>query len=188
VFHNAVEWDWLIPGLTIPAMWCGFVLLQGVHDSATIAIRGRLTWAFAAVFTFLLVVSTAGFVGNDALSRSYGAANRGDYSTAAADARYAAEWQPWSYLPWLEVGSAERALGHTSAALSAYRTAVQRGPGSWQTWVALSSIAGGEERVRALDRATELDPRGRQIAKLCSGSPLPGCVLARHLRAASASS
>jgi hypothetical protein len=175
VLHTGVDWDWLIPGMTIPAIWLAYALLASEQHAITVPLTGIIRWALGTVLGVTTVLATLSLIGNMPLSRSYQAANRGDYRTAIRDAHEAADFQPWSYLPWMEIGSANQALGNKAAALSAYRTAALRDPVRWEPWVSLAALATGRQRTHALEVASRLNPLGYQLRRLCKRPNTPGC-------------
>ena len=141
--HTGVDWDWLLPALTLAALFTACALLSADAESQP-AIHRSAQWVLAGTGLVVALVATFGLIGNRQLSAAYAAAGRGDFSTAVVDARSAARWQPWSYLPWLTIGSAERALDNPTAARHAYQTAVKRDRGRWDAWFGLASISSGQ--------------------------------------------
>jgi hypothetical protein len=179
LLHTNVDWDWLVPAVTIPALWCGYALVAANSDAMPVRLvgyRGRICGAIAAV---CILAAAAALVGNIRLSESYAEANNGNYAAAIREARSAADWQPWSFLPWMEVGSANQALRNHAAALAAYETAARRDPARWEPWIALATVATGPERTRALENATRLNRLGTELANLCDRSLSDGCPTTR---------
>jgi hypothetical protein len=175
ILHSGVDWDWLIPGMTIPAIWLGYAILASQPNARTVRLTGAVRLGVGALLAAVAVLATVGLLGNIALSRSYEAANSGKYRAAISDGHNAADWQPWSFLPWMEIGTANQALGQHAAAVQAYRVAASRDPVRWEPWVSLAAVAAGGERTRALEEGFRLNPLSRQLRALCKRSGAPGC-------------
>jgi hypothetical protein len=165
--HAGVDWDWWIPGMTMPALWCAVVLLTSDRRSRAVRLVSATRASLAVLALVIAAVAVVTLIGDEALSRSYDAANSGHYARAVADARFAAKWQPWSYLPWIEIGTADLAQKHRKAAAGAFVRATEAGPNTWQSWVALAAATSGRRRAAALSHAYELNPLGTQVAALC---------------------
>ena len=174
-----MDWDWLLPALTLAALFTACALLSADAESQP-AIHRSAQWVLAGTGLAVALVATFGLIGDRQLSAAYAAAGRGDFSTAVVDARSTARWQPWSYLPWLTIGSAERALDKPTAARHAYRTAVNRDHGRWDAWFGLASISSGHPRTESLRTARRLNPLSPQIARFCRHDPEPGCQGIAH--------
>jgi hypothetical protein len=180
LLHTGVDWDWLVPGMTIPAIWLGYAILASEQGARTVALRGATRWCIGALLGAVTVLGALGLVGNIRLSQSYEAANIGQYGRAIQEAHDAADWQPWSFLPWMEIGSANQALGDQTAALAAYRTAARRDPVRWEPWASLAALSTGTYRTHALREASRLNPLGSQILALCKQPRTPGCPRGRR--------
>jgi len=116
----------------------------------------------------LAVVAGVGLVGNQQLLDSYSAANRGDFRAAEQHASDAARWQPWSFLPWMQMGNARWALGDVDGAHSAYQTAASKEPERMEPELALAEISSGAAQQRAVQRVKLLNPIGPERSMLCN--------------------
>ena len=114
----------------------------------------------------LVALSFAGHVGNSALARSIEATGTGDYEDAAADARSARRWAPWSYEPWQRLGEAQLAAGELRAARENFRRALRRDPENWVLWYELAAASDGQMHDRALAAAVRLNPRSPEVVEL----------------------
>jgi hypothetical protein len=166
--HAAIDWDWQVPAVTLVAIWCGSAILMADDRFDVATPRAIRRWGFAGVSVLIGIIALLSLVGNAALSRATSALDRGDYSAAAADARTATRWQPWSYRPWEILGGALAASGDPAGAQRAYRTAAARDPARWEAWLDLASLSTGADRHHALVRTMALNPFAPAIAATCS--------------------
>jgi cytochrome c-type biogenesis protein CcmH/NrfG len=177
--HTGVDWDWLLPTLTLVAIWTGSALVA--TDSGRryrVAAAGR--WSVAAVTVVVAVAAALGLAGNLELARGSDAARRGDFRSAVADLTQAADHQPWSAQPWIQIGGARLGFGDVAGAKAAYRRAIDRDPTSWDAWFQLANLLSGDARTRALLKARSLNPRSPEIDHLCLENQEPGCINIRH--------
>jgi len=166
--HAALDWDWEVPLLVLVSLACATSLLALAPARPVLALTGRrralgLT-ACAALIASALVVH----VGNRAAASAVDAIARDDPDTAAASARRARTWMPWSYEPWQLLGEAQLARGEDAAAAASLRRAAGRDPGQWSVWYDLALAARGPARVDALTRARELNPRSVEVSDLAA--------------------
>jgi hypothetical protein len=164
--HTGVDWDWELPGVTLVGLICASAILvagRGTARATAPSTRLRLlaTGALAAGALFAGI----GLLGNTALSKSEAARERGDFVRAAADARHARFWAPWSPAPWAALGRAELGVGLLKDAQRSFRKAIAIDRGDWQLWYDLASASSQRARFRALQRATILFPRSNLIAQ-----------------------
>ncbi len=152
--HAAFDWDWEMPVVTLPALFCAAALVLMDERAA----RVRLPLAGVAVVLALLAVP--GLVGEDALARGESAATRGDYARAASAYRRARTALPWDTEPLLGVAIAEAGARNPRAARAAIDDALDLDRGDPRLWLLLAELTTGAERVRALERVEELDPLG----------------------------
>jgi cytochrome c-type biogenesis protein CcmH/NrfG len=110
-------------------------------------------------------------MGNQQLHDSYSAAQRGDFGAAEQHASDAARWQPWSFLPWMQMGNARWALGDVNGARNAYQTAASKEPGRMEPALALAEISSGTAQHRAVQRVKLLNPIGPELTMLCNIAP-----------------
>jgi hypothetical protein len=145
--HAAVDWDWEVPAVTVPAILVGAALVR-LREPGEAPLTEWRRVAVAALAVPLAAFAFVGQVGNSFVSRAHDDLARGDSAAAAADAERARRWAPWSYEPW-------QALGDAGAGAGAYREALEREPESWELWDALARTGDGA----AAARARALNPR-----------------------------
>ncbi len=95
VVHAGVDWDWELMGVTAAALICGVALIatgRGSPRRIPPVVRGG-AFAFAAVLTLLAATSV---LASARLDAAQAALRRGDLAGAAADARGARRFAPWS--------------------------------------------------------------------------------------------
>jgi tetratricopeptide (TPR) repeat protein len=157
--HAAVDWDWEIPAVTVPALMCGTALVAWDRDDARgERVTGRRRVVALGAALPLVAVALVAHVGNRALAASEAALLRGEREEAAAEARRARGWAPWSHEPWQRLGEAELALGHDRAARASLHRGLELDPENWRLWYDLAVASRGEERARALVRVKLLNP------------------------------
>lgn len=164
--HAALDWDWEVPLLVLVAVACAtsLIALDPGRHSRRLALSRRLIalGACAALAALALVVHG----GNRAAAVAADAIARDDPLAAAAAARRARAWMPWSFEPWQLLGEAELARGGDAAARDSLRRAAALDPGQWSVWFDLALASRGLERVNALTRARELNPRSMEVSDL----------------------
>jgi hypothetical protein len=168
--HAALDWDWQIPLLTLPAVWLGVALvLSAPATPATgLALAGR---AVAGVgLAALVAVALVVHVGNGAATASERALIAGNAADTLGHALRAERWMPWSSVPWELRGEAETVMGRLRSAQADLRRAIELDPESWRAWYDLAVASDGAGRGRALARAAELNPLGSEIEALRTGS------------------
>jgi tetratricopeptide (TPR) repeat protein len=165
--HAAVDWDWQLPAVVLAALACGSALVLAARPEDSLrALPSRLR-----VVTVIAAIPLAAFLfaaqlGNNALGANDRDAARDDEAKAAADARRARRWLPWSAEPWQRLGEAQLASGEVEAARRSFREALDRDPEEWSAWLDLAHATQGRERAGALTRASRLNPRGDAIEGL----------------------
>ena len=164
--HAVADWDWQLPAVVVAAIFCGCSLfLAGRRDPQPVAHTTRAGWAAFAFATLLLCGCFVVLVGNVALGKATGAANAGDWTRSARDARTASRWMPWSAEPWRLVGEAELARRQFPAARRDLRKAIAKDSRNWQLWYDLAAASTGSARSRALSEAKRLNPLSPEIAE-----------------------
>jgi hypothetical protein len=157
--HAAYDWDWELPGVFLPGLFCGLAALVAARDESntiTIGRRGRaiLLAAIGACAAFAFVA----LIGNISMSRAQSALNDSHFARAASNARRAGDWAPWSGQPWFLLGQAQAGLGQAAEAVKSMRRAVAKDPTNYRYWVGLSQVAHGQERVHAVEEVARLNP------------------------------
>ncbi len=163
--HAGIDWDWELPAVTVPALVCGVSVLAAARAAGTRPLTGQARAGTVVATLLLAVIALVGLVGNSALATSRQAAS-GRPSDAAAEARKAQRWAPWSAEPWQALGEAQRARGNPAAARRSYREALERDSRNWRLWYELALITDGNEQARALARAARLNPLSPEVAVL----------------------
>jgi cytochrome c-type biogenesis protein CcmH/NrfG len=116
-----------------------------------------------------LVLAASAFValrGNRAIAASEAAASRSNWTVAAANARTAIRWAPWSARAWQLLGEIQIQQRQLGSARSSLRRALEKDPADWAIWFDLATIATGRERTHALDAAAKLNPLDPEVAAL----------------------
>jgi hypothetical protein len=152
--HAAFDWDWEMPVVTLPALFCAAALV--LTDERTKTVRLPL----AGLALVLALLAVPGLVGEDALARGESAAARGDYARAASAYRRARAALPWDTEPLLGLAIAEAGAHNPRAARVAIDEALELDRGDPRLWLLLAEFTTGAERARALERVEELDPLG----------------------------
>jgi hypothetical protein len=165
VVSAAIDWTWQLPAAFAPVVVAAAVLTGPAlaraapgHASRWGLGVGVLVVGWLAVIAALLVL-----VDESQLSTSRAAARRGDFATAAADARRAHAVEPWSAEPLLQLALVRESQGELRGARDAVRQAIDRDPRDWQSWLVSTRLAvkAGDvpEARRSLRHARSLNPR-----------------------------
>jgi tetratricopeptide (TPR) repeat protein len=166
--HAAVDWDWELLGVTVPALACGVALLMLRPERSAPVLPGQhVRIAGAAVAIALAGVAFVGLVGSSALAASDEASQAAppDYAKAEDEARKARRWARWSSEPWQRLGEAQLGAGEAAAARESFRRAIAEEPTDWFLWFRLAEASTGAQRERALARASRLNPLSPEIAE-----------------------
>ncbi len=168
--HAGVDWDWELPAVTLSALICAAALLAAARREERVLTLG--TWARGAgvaVALVLVVLAFATLTGNSAIAASDRAAEDGNWSKAADQARKAKRWAPWSSEPWQRLGEAHLGQGDFAQAEGDFRTAIDREPRDFELWLDLARATDGAERAAALERAHELNPYSPEVEEFRAG-------------------
>ena len=164
--HAGADWDWELPAITVAAFACGAALIALRARPGSQLVPGlRLRIAVGAVAACMAGAAFVGLVGSSALAASDDAAvaNPTDWSEAAAEARKAQDWAPWSSEPWQRLGEAQLGQGDIADARRSFQHAIDEEPGDWLLWLRLAEASSGAERERALREAERLNPLSDEI-------------------------
>jgi len=164
--HAGVDWDWEVPAVTVPAIFCAAVLLAWNRPDEAPWLTGRRRAVTLALLAPLAAVALVAHVGNRAAAASIAATEAGDPARGLAEAKRAIAWAPWSEEAWQLRGEAELELGDEAAARRSFTRALDKNPESWSAWFDLAVASRGEARARALDRADALNPRSPEVDQL----------------------
>jgi hypothetical protein len=165
--HAAIDWDWQLPALTLAALACGAACIAAARaPGAGHPIPRGLRVGTVAVTVPLLAFVFVMQLGNKAVAGSDRAATRDDARAAAADARRARRWLPWSAEPRRLLGEAQLAQGNVEEARRSFREALDRDDADWSSWLDLALSTSGSERSHALAEAGRLNPKSPEIESL----------------------
>ena len=174
LIHAAIDWDWELPAVILPALLTGAALLVAARrDHKVVDLRGP---ARAAVVVLLLVAALAalgGVVGNRTLDRSRQATVEERFADATAEARRAARLAPWSAEPLQALGEAQLQQGKLAEARRSFRRAIAKDGGDWELWLDLAYASDGTARRTAALRALKLNPLSPEIASIRPALGLP---------------
>jgi len=87
----------------------------------------------------------------------------GDGAKAAAEARTAVRWAPWSGEALRVRAQGELISGARAAGLADLRRATARDPGDWEAWFDLASVTKGAEQRGAIARLRALNPYASEL-------------------------
>jgi hypothetical protein len=174
--HAASDWDWELPAVTLAALVCGGALVIGRREAGG---RRRVLGTRARVGALVAVVAVGAFAsmglaGNSALGASRSARHAADWTGAAAEARRARTWMPWSPRPWAALGTAQLGAGRVGDARWSFEKAVAIDPGDWTLWADLATASTGAARRRALEHVVALYPTSplrRRLEESSFGEP-----------------
>lgn len=143
----AFDFHWELAGVTAPAV------LLGASAAAQASTRRREVRRVVTVPALALLTAAAllAYAGDAHLAAGKSALARGDRARAAAEARAALRWAPFSSEAWGLIGDAE-----SNAA--AYRRALDLDPDQWSLWQRLAEVSSGAPRRFAMHEATRLNP------------------------------
>ncbi len=158
LLHAGVDWDWEIPAVTVPALFCAAVLLMPERPEVTVSLTGRRRAGALALAVPVLAVALVAHVGNRAAAASIDAATSGEPELALDQARRAISWAPWSDEPWQLRGEAELLRNDDVAARISLTRALDLNPQNWGAWLDLAVVSDGEARDRALEQVSRLNP------------------------------
>jgi O-antigen ligase len=154
LLHAAVDWDWELPVVTVPALFCAAAVLLAGGGEEEPWLTGRRRLVALMLLAPVAAVALVAHAGNRALADAVEALDAGEPERALSQARRAAAWAPWSEEPWIVRADAELDLGLESDARRSLAKALHRNGESSRVWFLLAETG----RPGALDRARELDP------------------------------
>ena len=161
--HAGVDWDWELPVVTVPAIFCAAVLLALGRPDEPPWLTGRRRGAALALLAPIAAAALVAHAGNSAAAASIAATQAGEPERGRDEARRAARWAPWSEEAWQLRGEAELELGERDAARRSFTEALNRNPASWSIWFDLALATEGAASERALARAVALNPLSPEI-------------------------
>jgi hypothetical protein len=200
-WHCLYDWDWDIPGVTLPALlFAGVLCARGARDRApgfalarsngvgrgvssrALTGAGRATAAgVAAVVAGTIAISAAlpswaESESANALASVHTNATPGALERAQSGADFAARLDPLSVQPLLDAASLAARRGRVIQARDYLLRAAGRQPDDVHVWLSIASFEAGRGDRRnvqiALARALELDPRNRVAPYLVAAQEL----------------
>ena len=183
--QSATDWDWQIPVTTATAILCAAVLIVAQRRPHPVPTSARVTPRYVAAgiaVAVALIFTVATLHANELLASSSAAASQGRWQAAAADARSAHRWAPWSYEPFVALGAAELGGGDPAAARSAFLRAADKAPRRWQIRLSVAAASTGRARIRALSNVMRLDPNGYEVRTFCFATFRKPCSAIAGLR------
>jgi hypothetical protein len=165
LLHTGIDWDWELTGVTLVALISGICLLSAGRPERAGAPRSLRLVAVPMALVLSALAFTS-VLGNVPLGRSREALDASRLTKAAAEARTARRWAPWSSEPLRLLGEAQLATGNTTQAHRSFLAGLDRDPVNWELWVDLALASSGAEKRFALDHARRLNPRSEQVRQL----------------------
>jgi O-antigen ligase len=168
--HAGIDWDWEMTAVTFAALACGIALLLAAlgEDAPPLGRAERV--AGVALTAAVGVVAVGGFVGNRAEASAADELDAAQLGAAAADARQARRWEPWSADPWRLLGESQLQLGEVAKARESFLRGLEKDRGSWELWLDLALTERGERRQQALTRVERLNPLSAELRQLRGSS------------------
>ena len=158
--HTGVDWDWELAAVTLTGLSCGAAILVAARrDASPRLLSPALRWGGVAASVAVAVFAAIALIGNSALGASNSARTSGNWARAAADARKARQWMPWSPAPWAALGLAQLGSGLVPEAKASFDKALSIDSGDWKLWYDLARASSGRAHVHALRHAVALFPR-----------------------------
>ena len=142
----AVDFHWELAGVTVPAVILGAAAVSSPRPRRS-AVRAL------PVLIPLIAATVLAYAGNERLASARAALSSGDDARAAADARSALRFAPFSADAWEVIGDAT----HSAAA---YRRGISLDRNDWNLWFQLAAVTNGEPHRLAAREAARLNPFG----------------------------
>ena len=166
--HMAVDWDWQVTAVALTGLFCGagVVAAQASESAAATGMSLRVRNAMLSLTILVIAIALVILVGNMSLAQASSAADKGNWSASARDARRAHTWAPWSSEPYRLLGEAQLGDGDTKSAVASFGRAIAKSPDDWNLWFDLARATTGRAQTAALDHAARLNPLSPEIAEL----------------------
>jgi O-Antigen ligase len=157
--HAAGDWDWEMPVVMLVGLLLGVALLvMGSSETGRRTLPSRVLVPLLAIAVAGAAFAVVGFVGNNAISDARAAIAAENWAEAENDARKAADWAPWSDVPWQLLGDGQVGEKSFGAARGSFEHAVSVNPNNWLNWYFLGTVTAGEARQEAYRMASLLNP------------------------------
>ncbi|HVD12261.1 MAG TPA: O-antigen ligase family protein [Gaiellaceae bacterium] len=168
--HAGIDWDWEMPAVTLAALVCGIALLLAARGAETRPL-GRTPRAVGVGLAALLgAVALVGFAGNRAETSAADALDASHLHQAAAEARHARRWEPWSAEPWRLLGESQLQAGEVGPARASFLRGLEKDRGSWELWLDLALARRDDQRRDALTQVARLNPLSPELRQLRGSS------------------
>ena len=176
LFHAAVDWDWQLPGVTVPALMCAACLLAVAGPRTGIRLTEGLRWTLTGIMIGLALAAAITLQGNRLVSAAADNVALGKFAAARSEATKARTWLPWSYEPDTWAGEARLQAGDRRGAAASFRRALSFDSQNWRLWFDLARASSGAERRRAVAHVRMLYPLSPELAALCASAAFaPSC-------------
>lgn len=169
LLHAAIDWDWEMPAVTLAALLCGVALLLGARGVET-PLRRTSRMPALLVAVLLGAAAIGAYVGNQAATSASDALDAEHLRAAAADAKRARWWQPWSPEPWRLLGETELQSGQVGDAKTSFLRGLGKDRRDWELWLDLALVTRGQERQAALEHVAALNPLSPELRDLRGSS------------------
>lgn len=166
LIHAAVDWDWQLPGVVLPALLVGACAVVAARNDVHPRPLDRARWALIGSLALVGAFSAYTLAADRALARASSAVLADRLDAAVTSARRASSLEPWAAEPWQVRAQAELQRGNLAAARASLRRALARTPGDWRLWLDLALASKGAERRAAVRQAVRLNPRSIEIAQI----------------------
>lgn len=171
--HAAVDWDWQLPGITLPALLVAACIVVAARSELPPRPVNRARWVLIGALALVAACSAYTLAANRALARASNAVLADRFESAVASARHASTLEPWAAEPWHVRAQAELQRGNLAAARADLHRALAKTPDDWQLWLDLALASSGPERRAAVRHATRLNPYSGEIAQIAPALGLP---------------
>jgi O-antigen ligase len=168
--HAGIDWDWEMTAVTLAALACGVALLLAARGMETRPLARTPRVMGVALAVLVGAVALVGFAGNRAETSAADALDGSQLGVAAADARQARRWEPWSEEPWRLLGESQLQAGEVDQARASFLRGLEKDQGDWELWFDLALAGRGDQRRDALRQAARLNPLSAELRQLL-GAP-----------------
>jgi O-antigen ligase len=168
--HAGIDWDWEMTSVTLAALACGIALLLAARGAERRPLGRAPRVVGIALAALIGVAALAGFAGNRAEASATDALDASRLGDAAAEARQARRWEPWSEEPWRLLGESQLQAGGVAQARASFRRGLEKDRGNWELWLDLALSGRGDQRRAALRHVAELNPLSSELRELRGSS------------------
>jgi hypothetical protein len=171
--HAAIDWDWEMPAVTMPALLCGCAMLVAARGPSTRSLSVRLRAGVAVLALILAGFSLTTLIGYQALEASRAADLDDNPQRAEREARKAVRWLPWSTEARQVLAESYFDQNDRTQARAVLLEAVERDRGDWAIWYNLGVASDGRARLVAYREAARLNPYSANVSVLRTLGVLP---------------